>query len=173
MKGRIYQRNHTHTVAFNGDVPYPIDPEGKKKLPYPYTGSGNSTIGDEYSSDDSGNVTVKENSTQVEPETVADSVNAVYTQHKKRPRENEKGLDYSKSVSCEEWLFDSGASVLVTPNKNLLLNARPVNRNIRVGVVATMTGDVLLKSTCGSVLLYSSTFDKNIISASQLMAKGN
>jgi hypothetical protein len=76
----------------------------------------------------------------------------------------------------------SGASVHVTPNKNLLLNARPVNRNIRVvdglWVVVTMTGGALLKSTCRSLLyltdiLYSSTFDKNIISASQLMANGN
>jgi hypothetical protein len=40
-------------VAFNGDFPYPINPERKKKLPYLYPGSGNSTIGDEYSSDDS------------------------------------------------------------------------------------------------------------------------
>jgi hypothetical protein len=77
-------------VAFNGDVLYPINPKGKKKLPYLYTGSGNCTIGDEYSSDDSGNGTVKENSTQVEPETAADSANAVYTQRKKRTRENQK-----------------------------------------------------------------------------------
>jgi hypothetical protein len=162
-------------VAFNGDIPYPIDPEGKKKFPYLYTGSGNSTIGDEYRSDDSGNGTVKENSTQVEPETAAESVNAVYMQRKKRTCENKKGPDYSKSVSCEEWLFDSGASVHVTPNKKILLNARRVNRNIRVldgsWVMATRTGVVLLKSTCRSVLylkdiLYSCTFDKNIISAS-------
>jgi hypothetical protein len=120
--------------------------------------------------------------TQVELETMTDSVNAGYTPRKKWTRENKKGQDYSKSVSCEEWLFDSGASVHVTPNKTLLLNARPVNRNIHVAdgslVVATMTGDVLLKITCGSVIdlkniTYSSTFDKNIISASQLMANGN
>jgi hypothetical protein len=165
-------------VAFNGDVPYPVNPEGKEKLPCLYTGSGNSTIGDEYSSDDSGNGTVRENSPQVEPETTAYSVNAVYTQCKKRTCENKKCQDYNKSVSWEEWLFDSGASVHVTLNKNLLLNARPVNRDIRVEdgswVMATMTG----RSTCGSVLylkdiLYSSTFDKNITSASQLMANGN
>jgi hypothetical protein len=35
-------------VAFNGDVPYPINPEGKKKLRYYFsTGNGNSNIGDE------------------------------------------------------------------------------------------------------------------------------
>jgi hypothetical protein len=60
-------------VAFNGDIPFQIDPKGKKKLPYPYTGSGNSPIGDEYSSGESGNGTVEENSTAV------DSVNTVST----------------------------------------------------------------------------------------------
>jgi hypothetical protein len=77
-------------VDFNGDIPYPIGHKEGKKLPYLYTGSGNSTIGDEYSSDDSGNGTVKENSTLVEQETAADSVNAVYTPHKKWNHKNKK-----------------------------------------------------------------------------------
>jgi hypothetical protein len=92
-------------VAFNGDVPYPIDPKGKKKLPYLYTGSGNSGIGDEYSSDDSGNGTVKENSTQVEPETAAESVNAVYTQRKKRAR---RTITRQQKHPCSGRLVSSG-----------------------------------------------------------------
>jgi hypothetical protein len=47
-------------VALNGD--------GKKKLPYVNTISGNSTMGDEYSNEDSGNCTVEENSTKAAPE---------------------------------------------------------------------------------------------------------
>jgi hypothetical protein len=91
--------------AFNGYVLYPIDPKGEKKLPYLYTGSGSSTTGDEYSSDDSGNGTVKENSTLVNPETEVDSVNIFSTPSKNRTRENKNGQDYCKSVSCEEWCF--------------------------------------------------------------------
>jgi hypothetical protein len=76
-------------VAFNCDIQYPIDPKGKK-LPYLYTGSGNSTTGDEYSSDDSGNGTVKENSTAVSPETAVDSVNAVLRQVRSGPMKTKR-----------------------------------------------------------------------------------
>jgi hypothetical protein len=101
-------------VAFNGDVPNPIGPKGKK-VPYLYTGSGNITMGDEYSSDKG---TVEDYSTVVtNPEAAVDSVIAVSTPSKKWTRENKKCQDYHKSVNCKEWLFDSGASVHVIPNK--------------------------------------------------------
>jgi hypothetical protein len=66
----------------------------------------------------------------------------------------------------------------VTPNKHLLLNTYPCNRLIKVTngghVVASLIGDVPLKSTCGSYLMlkgiqYSPKFNKNIISAPQLL----
>jgi hypothetical protein len=75
-------------------------------------------------------------------------------------------------------LFDSGASIHVTPNKHLLLNSKPCSIQIRVTngccVSASLVGDVLLKFNCHSllllhVILYSPTFNKNIISAPQLL----
>jgi hypothetical protein len=80
-------------------------------------------------------------------------------------------------------LFDyitsfSGASVHVTPNKHLLLKSKPCSIQIRVAnglyVSASLVRDVLLKCKCGSLLVlrgiqYSPTFNKNIISASQLL----
>jgi hypothetical protein len=38
----------------------------------------------------------------------------------------------SKSVRTEEWLFDSGASIHVTPDKHLLLNSKLCSIQIRV-----------------------------------------
>jgi hypothetical protein len=84
----------------------------------------------------------------------------------------------SKSVRTEEWLFDSGASVHVTPNKHLLLNSKPCSIQIRVTngcyVSASLVGNVLLKCKCDSLLLlcgilYYATFNKNIISVPQLL----
>jgi hypothetical protein len=39
-----------------------------------------------------------------------------------RKRKYKKKSEDSKTVRTEEWLFDSGASIHVTPNKHLLLN---------------------------------------------------
>jgi hypothetical protein len=76
----------------------------------------------------------------------------------KRTRSGTISEDARKSVCItEEWLFDSGATVHVTPNKHLLLNTLPCNRLIKVAnvghMVASLIGDVLLKSTCGSYLM--------------------
>jgi hypothetical protein len=86
--------------------------------------------------------------------------------------------DTRKSVQItEEWLFDSGATVHVTSNKHLLFNTSPCKRLIKVAngghMVASLIGDVLLKSRCGSYLmlkriLYSPKFNKNIICAPQM-----
>jgi hypothetical protein len=84
----------------------------------------------------------------------------------------------SKSVRTEEWLFDSGASVHVMPNKHLLLNSKPCSILIRVAnghyVSTSLVGDVLLKCKCSSLLLlrgilHSPTFKKNTVSAPQLL----
>jgi hypothetical protein len=75
------------------------------------------------------------------------------SRHGKRTRSGTISEDTRKSVrNIEEWLFDSEETVHVTPNKHLLLNTSPCNRLIKVGngghVVASLIGDVLLKSTC-------------------------
>jgi hypothetical protein len=75
-------------------------------------------------------------------------------------------------------VIDSGATVHVTPNKYLLLNPTSCYRKISVAdgtwVTASIMGDVLIRSICGSLLylkgiLYSPSFTKNIISAPQLI----
>jgi hypothetical protein len=80
-----------------------------------------------------------DNNSTDEPSTelVPDTVNAIVTPSgtKKRSHEPfyyEKMAGYSKSVRYEEWLFDSGASEHVTPNKKLLLKPIPCKRNIIV-----------------------------------------
>jgi hypothetical protein len=91
-----------------------------------------------------------------------------------------KSQDICKSVRTlnEEWLFDTGATVHVTPNKHLLFDTSICCREIKVAngrhVWARLVGDLLLKSECGNYLylqgvLFSPTFNKNIISAPQLM----
>jgi autotransporter translocation and assembly factor TamB len=76
------------------------------------------------------------------------------------------------------WLFDTWATVHVTPNKHLPFNTSICCREIKVAngrhVRARLAGDLLLKSECGNYLylqgvLFSPTFNKNIISAPQLM----
>jgi hypothetical protein len=90
------------------------------------------------------------------------------------------GQDICKSVRThtEEWLFDTGATVYITPCKHLLLNTSNCYREIRVAngkyVWSYMVGDILLQSECRNCLvlrgvLYSPAFNKNIISAPQLM----
>jgi hypothetical protein len=65
-----------------------------------------------------------------------------------RKRKYKKKSEDSKSVCTIEWLFDSGASIHVTPNKHLLLNSKPCRIQIRVAngryVSASLVGDVLL-----------------------------
>jgi hypothetical protein len=91
-----------------------------------------------------------------------------------------KSQDICKSVRTlnEEWLFDTGATVHVTPNKHLLFDTSICCREIKVAngrhVWARLVGDLLLKSECGNYLylqgvLFSPMFNKNIISAPQLM----
>jgi hypothetical protein len=91
-----------------------------------------------------------------------------------------KNQDICKSVCMhnKEWLFDTGATVHITPNKPLLSNTSICCREIKVAnsrhVWACQVGDVLLGSECGNYLylqgvLYSPAFNQNIISAPQLM----
>ena len=88
--------------------------------------------------------------------------------------------DICKSVrtNTEEWLFDTGATVHITPCKHLLFNTSNCYREIKVAngkyVRSYLVGDILLRSECGNFLvlrgvLYSPAFNKNIISAPQLM----
>jgi hypothetical protein len=102
-----------------------------------------------------------------------------YTTMEKR-RKCKKSQDTCKSVGTlnEEWLFDTGATVHVTPNKHLLFNTSICCREIKVAngrhVRAQLVGDLLLKSECVNYLylqgvLFSPMFNKNIISAPQLM----
>jgi hypothetical protein len=69
------------------------------------------------------------------------------------------------------------ASVHVALNKHLLWNSKPSSIQIRVAnghyISASLVGDILLMCKCGSLLLlrgilYSPTFNKNIISAPQI-----
>jgi hypothetical protein len=61
---------------------------------------------------------------------------------------------FCKSVRTlnKEWLFDTGATVHVTPNKHLLFNTSICCREIKVDngrhVRARLVGDLLLKSEC-------------------------
>jgi hypothetical protein len=91
-----------------------------------------------------------------------------------------KSQDICKSVRTrnEEWLFDTGATVHVTPNKHFLFNTSICCREIKLAngrhVWAHQVGDVLLRSECSNYLylqgvLYSPAFNKNIISAPQHM----
>jgi len=109
-------------------------------------------------------------------------VNSVMSSNK-RSRTSDSYASYSqdsKSARLEEWLFDSGATIHVTPNSTLLLNMYPCNRLVSVAngkqVQVKQAGDVLLRSVCGSYLflkgvLYSPCFQKNIISAPLLVNK--
>jgi hypothetical protein len=78
----------------------------------------------------------------------------------------------------EEWLFNTSATIHITPCKHLLFNTSNCCREIRVAngkyVRSYLVGDILLWSEWGNFLvlqgvLYSLAFNKNIISAPQLM----
>jgi hypothetical protein len=80
----------------------------------------------------------------------------------------------SACTTTEEWLFDTGATVHVTPFEYFLFNTSICYGEIKVAngrhVSANLVGDLLLKSECGKQsVLYSPLFNKNIISAPQLM----
>jgi hypothetical protein len=86
--------------------------------------------------------------------------------------------DICKSVCThtEEWLFDTGATVHITPCKRLLFHTSNCYREIKVAngkyVRSYQVGDILLRSECGNFLvlqgvLCSPAFNKNIISAPQ------
>jgi hypothetical protein len=88
--------------------------------------------------------------------------------------------DICKSVctNTEEWLFDTCTTVHITPCKHLLFNTSSCYREIKVAnskyVRSYLVGDILLWSECGNYLvlqgvLYNPAFNKNIISAPQLM----
>jgi hypothetical protein len=88
--------------------------------------------------------------------------------------------DICKSVrtNTEEWLFDTSATIHITPFKYLLFNTSNCYREIKVAnsknVRSYLAGDILLWSECGNYLvlqgvLCSPAFNKNIISAPQLM----
>jgi hypothetical protein len=88
------------------------------------------------------------------------------------------GICKSVRTHTEEWLFDTGATVHITPCKHLLFNTSNCYREIKVTngkyVQLYLVGDILLWSECGSYLvlqgvLYSLAFNKNIIRAPQLM----
>jgi hypothetical protein len=67
--------------------------------------------------------------------------------------------DICKNVRThtEEWLFDTGAMVHITPCKHLLFNTSNCYREIRVAngkyVRSYMVGDILLQSECGNYLV--------------------
>jgi hypothetical protein len=76
------------------------------------------------------------------------------------------------------WLFKTGDAVHFTKNKHLLCNTSICCREIKVAngrhVRARKVVDVLLRSECGNYLylqgvLHSPSFNKNIISAPQLI----
>ena len=80
----------------------------------------------------------------------------------------------------ESWLFDTGATVHVTPNEFLLFNVQECAVKISVAqgtvVVARKQGDIKIKGSGGTTLiltdvLYVPTFTTNIISGSRLVNK--
>ena len=83
----------------------------------------------------------------------------------------------------ERWLIDSGASVHVTNNKELLFNVRTATESVTVGngqeAKATLKGNVILKNELGSGtiklkdVLYIKDFYKNIMSVPRLMKNGS
>jgi Reverse transcriptase (RNA-dependent DNA polymerase) len=104
----------------------------------------------------------------------------VYVTTTKERRKCRISQDICKSVCTytEEWLFDTGATMHIIHCKRLLFNTSTCCREIKVAngkyVHANLVGDVLLQSECGNFLvlqgvLYSLSFNKNIISAPQLM----
>jgi hypothetical protein len=105
---------------------------------------------------------------QVDEVCVADKE---FINHKRKYKKKSKN---TKSVHTEEWLLD----LRLTPNKHLLLNSKPCSIQIRVAngcyISASIVGEVLLKCKFSSFLLlhgilYSPTFNKNIISAPQFL----
>jgi hypothetical protein len=104
----------------------------------------------------------------------------VYVTTIARRRKHNISQDICKSVrtNTEEWLFDTSATVHITLCKHLLFNTSNCYREIKVMngkyVRSYLAGDILLRSECGNYLvlqgvLYSPAFNKNIISAPQLM----
>jgi hypothetical protein len=63
-----------------------------------------------------------------------------------RKRKKSQEICKSACTLSEEWLFDTGATVHVTPNKHLLFNTSICCREIKVAVQAQLVGDLLLKS---------------------------
>jgi hypothetical protein len=74
-------------------------------------------------------------------------------------RRKRKSQDICKSVrtNTEEWLFDTGATVHITPCKHLLFNTSNCYREIKVAngkyVRSYLVGDILLRSECGNFLV--------------------
>jgi hypothetical protein len=84
----------------------------------------------------------------------------------------------TKHNSSELWLFDTGASVHVTPSDKFLFNPQFKRVTVRVAegtvVQSPKQGDLLLQSNCGAQLrltgvLVIPSFTKNIISGSKLV----
>jgi hypothetical protein len=97
---------------------------------------------------------------------------------KRRKRNINQDICKSVRTNTEEWLFDTSATVQITPCKHLLFNTSNCYREIKVAngkyLRSYLAGDILLWSECGNYLvlqevLYSTAFNKNIISAPQLM----
>ena len=98
--------------------------------------------------------------------------------------ENDEAGKYghcTKHNSVESWLFDTGASVHVTPSDRFLFNQRNCRTKVKVAegtlVESYKQGDLLLRSHCGAQVkltdvLVIPSFAKNIISGSKLV-KGN
>jgi hypothetical protein len=104
----------------------------------------------------------------------------VYVTTTKECRKCRISQDICKSgrTHTEEWLFDTSATVHITPCKHLLFNTSNCYREIRVAngkyVRSYMVGDILLRSECRNFLvlrgvLYSPASNKTIIGAPQLM----
>jgi hypothetical protein len=63
----------------------------------------------------------------------------------------------SACTNTEEWLFDTGASIHITPCKHLLFNTSNCYREIKVAngkyVWSYLAGDILLRSECRNYLV--------------------
>jgi hypothetical protein len=83
----------------------------------------------------------------------------VYVTNTEEYRKCKISQDICKSVRThsEEWLFYTGATVHVTPNKYLLFNTSNCFREIKVAngkyVHTYLVGDVLLRGECGNYLV--------------------
>jgi hypothetical protein len=79
----------------------------------------------------------------------------VFNTTTENPHKHKKSQEICKLVCTpnEEWLFDTGATVHVKPNKHLLFNTSICCREIKVAngrhAPARQVGDILLKRKCG------------------------